>query len=290
MSARTFVVVLAVLAVVGLLGFGLIDKNEEAIAVGDPAPQAELTQLEDGSPATLEDYRGKYRPGRSPDGHERPEPVEVDRFSTAAGEMRPRRLARHRAAAAAACALLGMTLLAGVADAKRKGAKRGGPVEMTKTVAQLVPDASMTAAGVLRSSITIGKQLKGKSIGDVDATVKTTGVGPEAAQDLGVRLTAPNGATATLFNELPGQSVGPLTLDDESPVLICGTDSPPCSDPDATLLFPFFGTASAEGELQIFDRGPIRGNWTVTATDDFTSGTTVLDFWSLRIAPRTPAK
>jgi thiol-disulfide isomerase/thioredoxin len=60
MSARTFVVVIAVLAVIGLLGFGLIDKNEEAIAVGDPAPEVELTDLASGAPAGLEDYRGEW--------------------------------------------------------------------------------------------------------------------------------------------------------------------------------------------------------------------------------------
>lgn len=60
MSARTFAVVLAVLALVGLLGFGLIDKNEEAIAVGDRAPQPELTDLASGEPASLEAYRGEW--------------------------------------------------------------------------------------------------------------------------------------------------------------------------------------------------------------------------------------
>jgi thiol-disulfide isomerase/thioredoxin len=60
MSARTFLVVIAVLALVGLLGFGLLDKNEEAIAVGDPAPQPELTELASGEPASLEDYRGEW--------------------------------------------------------------------------------------------------------------------------------------------------------------------------------------------------------------------------------------
>jgi peroxiredoxin len=60
MSARTFAVVIAVLALIGLLGFGLIDKNEEAIAVGDQAPEAELTKLDSGGPASLEDYRGQW--------------------------------------------------------------------------------------------------------------------------------------------------------------------------------------------------------------------------------------
>jgi thiol-disulfide isomerase/thioredoxin len=60
MSARTFLVVMVVLALIGLLGFGLIDKNEEAIAVGDPAPQPELTELASGEPASLADYRGEW--------------------------------------------------------------------------------------------------------------------------------------------------------------------------------------------------------------------------------------
>jgi hypothetical protein len=205
--------------------------------------------------------------------------------------VRRRRPARLPVLAVATCALIGITLPAVSADAKRKGPKRAGPIEMTQTVGQLVPDAGTDQAGLLRSSMVIGgKRLKGQSIGDVDATVKTTGVGPEAAEDLGVRLTAPNGATTTLFNELPGQSVGPLTLDDESPALLCFDDTPPCADPDRTLVFPYSGTVSAGGGMQIFDRGPIRGTWTLTATDDFTDGTTVIDFWSLRITPRRPAK
>ena len=60
MSARTFAVVMAVLAVIGLLGFGLIDKNEEAISVGDQAPETELTQLGGDDPASLEEYRGEW--------------------------------------------------------------------------------------------------------------------------------------------------------------------------------------------------------------------------------------
>jgi cytochrome c biogenesis protein CcmG/thiol:disulfide interchange protein DsbE len=61
MSARALVVFLAVLAVVGLLGFGLLEKNDEAVAVGDSAPQPELTALAGtGEEAALEDYRGKW--------------------------------------------------------------------------------------------------------------------------------------------------------------------------------------------------------------------------------------
>jgi cytochrome c biogenesis protein CcmG/thiol:disulfide interchange protein DsbE len=60
MSTKVFVAVLAVLAVVGLLGFGLIKKNEDALAAGEPAPEVELTDLASGDPAALEDHRGKW--------------------------------------------------------------------------------------------------------------------------------------------------------------------------------------------------------------------------------------
>lgn len=60
MGAKAFAVFGVVLAVIGLLAFGLLDKNDEAIAVGDPAPQPELTELATGSEASLEDYRGKW--------------------------------------------------------------------------------------------------------------------------------------------------------------------------------------------------------------------------------------
>jgi thiol-disulfide isomerase/thioredoxin len=60
MSAKAIAVFVAVVAVIGLLAFGLLDKNEEAIAVGDPAPQPELTQLATGEEASLDDYEGKW--------------------------------------------------------------------------------------------------------------------------------------------------------------------------------------------------------------------------------------
>jgi cytochrome c biogenesis protein CcmG, thiol:disulfide interchange protein DsbE len=60
MGARTFIVFMLVLAVLGLLGYGLLSKGEEALAVGDPAPDKELSTLEGGDTASLEDYRGKW--------------------------------------------------------------------------------------------------------------------------------------------------------------------------------------------------------------------------------------
>jgi cytochrome c biogenesis protein CcmG/thiol:disulfide interchange protein DsbE len=58
-SARAFAVFIAVLAVIGLLGFGLATKESEGLAVGEPAPEAELPRLEGGS-ASIGDYRGEW--------------------------------------------------------------------------------------------------------------------------------------------------------------------------------------------------------------------------------------
>ena len=60
MSSKSFAVVIAVVAVVGLLGFGLLSKGEASLSVGDKAPDKELTRL--GSPGSGEiaDYRGKW--------------------------------------------------------------------------------------------------------------------------------------------------------------------------------------------------------------------------------------
>lgn len=60
MSAKAFTVFMAVVAVIALLGFGVLDKSEEAIAVGDPAPEPELTVLGGDAEASLADYRGKW--------------------------------------------------------------------------------------------------------------------------------------------------------------------------------------------------------------------------------------
>jgi cytochrome c biogenesis protein CcmG/thiol:disulfide interchange protein DsbE len=54
------VVVLAVVAIVGLLGFGLISKSEGSLSVGDRAPDKELTRLDAPGMGEIADYRGKW--------------------------------------------------------------------------------------------------------------------------------------------------------------------------------------------------------------------------------------
>jgi cytochrome c biogenesis protein CcmG, thiol:disulfide interchange protein DsbE len=59
-SARSFVAFLAVLALVGLLGFGLLSKGSADIAVGEPAPDKSLPALPGPGSGSVADYRGDW--------------------------------------------------------------------------------------------------------------------------------------------------------------------------------------------------------------------------------------
>jgi len=59
-SARALISFLAVVAVVGLLGFGLLSKGKASIAVGDPVPDKTLPYLEGGGEGSIADYRGRW--------------------------------------------------------------------------------------------------------------------------------------------------------------------------------------------------------------------------------------
>src|SRR5215210_2819721 len=60
MSAKTFTAVIAVLAVVGLLGYGLVSKGGSSIAVGDTAPDKQLSTLNGSGTGEIADYRGQW--------------------------------------------------------------------------------------------------------------------------------------------------------------------------------------------------------------------------------------
>jgi cytochrome c biogenesis protein CcmG/thiol:disulfide interchange protein DsbE len=59
-SVRSSIAVLAVLAVVGLLTFGLLSKGSSGVAIGEVAPASPLPQLEGGGEGSLADYRGQW--------------------------------------------------------------------------------------------------------------------------------------------------------------------------------------------------------------------------------------
>jgi len=60
MSARAFLAFLAVCAVIGLLGFGLLSKGEATIAVGETVPDRELPVLGGPGQGSIADYRGRW--------------------------------------------------------------------------------------------------------------------------------------------------------------------------------------------------------------------------------------
>jgi cytochrome c biogenesis protein CcmG/thiol:disulfide interchange protein DsbE len=59
-SARAAIAVLAVLAVIGLLTFGLLSKGSSGIALGEAAPTSPLPRLEGEGSGSLADYRGRW--------------------------------------------------------------------------------------------------------------------------------------------------------------------------------------------------------------------------------------
>ena len=59
-SVRSSIAVLAVVAVVGLLVFGLVSKGASGVGVGDGAPHSALPRLEGGGTGSLGEYRGGW--------------------------------------------------------------------------------------------------------------------------------------------------------------------------------------------------------------------------------------
>jgi cytochrome c biogenesis protein CcmG, thiol:disulfide interchange protein DsbE len=59
-SARAFAVFIAALALIALLGFGLLAKDSEGLAVGEPAPETELPRLDGEGTGSIAEYRGRW--------------------------------------------------------------------------------------------------------------------------------------------------------------------------------------------------------------------------------------
>ena len=203
------------------------------------------------------------------------------------------------------CLAAGMTL-GGSAQAKKK--KKSANVFR----AQVSPNAAVPEypgtghATPVLSTITVGKKFKGKTVADVNVTgLTTTGSGSGAASDLFFKLIGPSGRTVQLIGSffqgsgIGDQNIGPLTIDDDSPVSICDSSTPTCRDPSQTLLQPFAGTANENGlgtqgtgGLKTFRGVGMRGAWTLEVFDTFAGGnnTSVLNSWGLQITAQKPPK
>jgi hypothetical protein len=186
-------------------------------------------------------------------------------------------------AVVAVFALLGGAIFGTAAEAKRQNS---GRARITKEVNLTIPNRVMGGPwGQLRSTIEVPKKYKGLIIGDVNVTFQALGSSAESAEDLFVRVSAPNGNTVNLFDGGLGQNVGPLTLDDETRVQFCNDPTPPCADPDDTLGPPYFGTARPIESLSHLNDGKMRGVWTLSAFDTSAMGldTNTLGSWTLDV-------
>jgi subtilisin-like proprotein convertase family protein len=208
--------------------------------------------------------------------------------------------------ALAICTALGMTL-GGSAEAKKKS-KKSKTVVFRQSLSPnaAIPDSPPTGPSVpLKSTLTVsGKKFKGKVVGDLNVTgIQTTGSGPNAARDIRMKLIAPNGRTIYLIGRSLGDvSIGPLTIDADSPVAICdsntGASCPggtPSGDPSATLIRPFAGTANSQGlggqnsgGVRAMNGVPMKGTWTFEVFDNAVGKTSVLNTWGLQITSAKP--
>jgi cytochrome c biogenesis protein CcmG, thiol:disulfide interchange protein DsbE len=59
-SVRSSIAVLGVVAVVGLLVYGLVSKGSSGVGLGDPAPTSPLPRLEGSGDESLARYRGRW--------------------------------------------------------------------------------------------------------------------------------------------------------------------------------------------------------------------------------------
>jgi hypothetical protein len=205
-----------------------------------------------------------------------------------------------------ALVLLALCLAVGLAsgDAAAKKKKHKAPSAFAASLAPnaAIPDQPLAPGHdiIVSSTITVGKKFKGKTVGDVNVTgIQTTGDSATSAQDLSFAIAAPNGKWVLLNGtSLGGQNIGPLTLDDDTQTSVCNSATPTCSDPDATLLRPFAGTANElglstgdAGPLSIINGSPMRGTWTFTIWDNnHNARASVLNGWGLQITAEKPAK
>jgi hypothetical protein len=192
---------------------------------------------------------------------------------------------------------LGAGLAAGDAAAKKKKHKTASVFAGSVSPNLAVPDrpAGNTPETMVTSAITVPKKFKGKVVGDLNITgLKTTGDAANSADSLDLMLVAPGGP-AVLFDAgaLNGQSIGPVTFDDDTATSFCA--DPPCSDPDQTLMYPYAGTTNLAftfggdtGPLSVFNGTPMRGAWTLYAWDSNTGGTNVVNTWGLQISAAKP--
>jgi hypothetical protein len=178
----------------------------------------------------------------------------------------------------------------GVADAKKKKPKKvSNTVTVTASNAAIPDRAALPVTapfGKVDVPLTIGKKFKGRVVAadSVAVTVQTTGTAAGAPDDLEFRLINPKGRKVFLEGDLgdttSSANLGPLTITPNSPVEPCST--PPCVNPDQTLVPPFAGTLG-NSELALYTGTGVQGTWILRVFDDTPTKTSTLNKVTLQI-------
>jgi Proprotein convertase P-domain len=204
-------------------------------------------------------------------------------------------LNNHTRLAAAGILALAITIAAGMGTSPgaktKKPKKTAVSFASTKLVGATIPDPGLTAGPSVpvRSSITLGKKFRNRVVTDVNVMFQSTGTLAGAASDLTFKLSAPNGRTNLLVQEIGDVSIGPLTLDEDNRTSICDSATATCRDPDATLLQPFAGRANTLGTgpgvrpLSNFNGVPMKGDWTITVFDSVNTKSSTFNRWRLEV-------
>jgi hypothetical protein len=177
----------------------------------------------------------------------------------------------------------------GLAQAKKKK-KKSPTADVTVQVNQQVPVSTPGPPGRngrLVSTTTLGGKFKGQEIKDVNARITASGAD---VGGLALRLSAPNGDTTCLLgcaNGLFGTQIGPLTLDDETPIILSGANPAFFQDPDQ-LFSPYAGTAEPEGTLSHLDGGASKGTWTLRAANADPSNPVTISQWGIHVTTHRP--
>ena len=198
--------------------------------------------------------------------------------------------------ALAVCTAIALAF-SGPAVAKKKAKTPRFFQSVVQPNAAIPDDAASGHSTPVDSTITVPKKFKGRVVADVNITgIQTTGSGAGAAADLVMRIIAPNGRSVRLWSGGFGdQSIGPLTLDDDTPVSICNATNPPCDYGPDTLNRPFAGTSNLQflggggtGPLSHLDGVAMRGTWTFEIWDEQAGETRTLNIWGLQVTAAKP--
>jgi subtilisin-like proprotein convertase family protein len=189
---------------------------------------------------------------------------------------------RARFALVSVALALALFALPGAVAAKK------GRVDVTNQANLSIPIGTAATAGLAQSTIEVGNAFKGRRVRDVNVTLHIAGTGANSIAGLYSTLTAPNGASTLLhFSLAPGSLLGPLTLDDESPLSLAAGSPQPLA---GYLFQPWQNSAQPDGgPLSVMDGGRVKGPWTLSVIDILTAPhTNTLGFWRLEVATGKP--